>query len=128
MPINIFAPQQAIQSGTHKNLRSPCNLPNLFSCQISSSLTFASYPLLQVWVLLTLKPCGPESSSNPMFDANLIFIDAQHQAEIVSELPRRPRTVRIDSALDLCESLLMLVNHRNHRNDSANDDRCNRYQ
>src|ERR1700747_643577 len=25
-------------SGTHKNLRSPCNLPNLFSCQISSSL------------------------------------------------------------------------------------------
>jgi hypothetical protein len=25
-------------SGTHKNLRSPCKLPNLFSCQISSSL------------------------------------------------------------------------------------------
>ena len=26
-----------LSSGTHKNLRSPCNLPNLFSCQISSS-------------------------------------------------------------------------------------------
>ena len=40
-------------SGTHKKLRSPCRLPNLFSCQISSSLTFASCPPWRVWVLLT---------------------------------------------------------------------------
>ena len=31
-------------SGTHKNLRSPCNLPNLFSCQISSSSTYVDLP------------------------------------------------------------------------------------
>ena len=30
-------------SGTHKNLQ-PCRLPNLFSCQISSSSAFADYP------------------------------------------------------------------------------------
>jgi len=46
---------------------SPCNLPNLFSCQISSSLTFVSYPAYAGMSLTNPGVCKLPSSSNPMF-------------------------------------------------------------
>ena len=49
---------------------SPCNLPNLFSCQISSSLTCVSYPAYAGMSLTNPGVCKLPSSSNPMFDAN----------------------------------------------------------
>src|SRR5215813_1976744 len=45
MPIKLSHTSRR-KSGTHKNLRSPCNLPNLFSCQISSSSTYVDLPAL----------------------------------------------------------------------------------
>jgi len=63
-------------------------LPNLFSCQISSSLACFKLlkpqqtPLQRVWVLLIPESCKLQNSSNPMFDANF-QIDAQHQADLL---------------------------------------------
>ena len=48
---------------------SPCNLPNLFSCQISSSLTCVSYPAYAGMSLTNPGVCKLPSSSNPMFGA-----------------------------------------------------------
>src|SRR5271167_2643172 len=47
----------------------PCNLPNLFSCQISSSPAFTGCPPRRVWIVPT-SGCATPQSSNPMFDAN----------------------------------------------------------
>ena len=54
--------------GTHKNLQ-PCRLPNLFSCQISSSDQLVSWlsPSLSRYEFTA--PTGKLESSNPMFGA-----------------------------------------------------------
>jgi len=44
----------------------PCNLPNLFSCQISSSPAFAGCPPRRVWIVPT-SGCATPQSPNPMF-------------------------------------------------------------
>jgi hypothetical protein len=59
---------------------SPCNLPNLFSCQISSSLTCVSYPAYAGMSLTNPGVCKLPSSSNPMFGAKRITLGTQHQA------------------------------------------------
>jgi hypothetical protein len=56
-------------SGTHKNLQ-PCRLPNLFSCQISSSPACAGSPCLSRYGSYSTPKCANfESLSNPMFGA-----------------------------------------------------------
>src|SRR5437660_12743377 len=58
-------------SGTHKNLRSPCNLPNLFSCQISSSSTYVDLAASAAMGLTHSRFMHDiRSASNPMFDAS----------------------------------------------------------
>ena len=72
MPINISAPQQAIQSGTHKNLRSPCNIAQ--SIQLSNIVLVNLRPLSRVSSYGSYSLSGradPNSASNPMFDVNL---------------------------------------------------------
>src|ERR1700730_9699687 len=55
--------------GTHKNLQ-PCRLPNLFSCQISSSPACAGSPRLSGYGPYSTPKCANfESFSNPMFGA-----------------------------------------------------------
>ena len=44
----------------------PCNLPNLFSCQISSSPACTGCPPKRVWIVPT-SGCATPQSSNPMF-------------------------------------------------------------
>src|SRR5580692_6902124 len=44
----------------------PCNLPNLFSCQISSSPACTGCPPKRVWIVPT-SGCATPPSSNPMF-------------------------------------------------------------
>ena len=46
----------------------PCNLPNLFSCQISSSPVCTGCPPRRVWIVPT-SGCATPQSSNPMFGA-----------------------------------------------------------
>jgi hypothetical protein len=58
---------------------SPCNLPNLFSCQTSSSLTCVSYPAYAGMSLTNPRVCKLPSSSNPMFGAKPITFGAQHE-------------------------------------------------
>jgi hypothetical protein len=50
-------------------------LPNLFSCQISSSSTSVDYPLQQVWVLLNPESCKLQIASNPMFGARQLSLN-----------------------------------------------------
>ncbi len=55
--------------GTHKNLQ-PCRLPNLFSCQISSSPACAGSPCLSRYGSYSTPKCANfKSLSNPMFGA-----------------------------------------------------------
>jgi hypothetical protein len=66
-----------------------------------------------------------------MFDANLV--DAQHQADQIASsnllLPLlRPGTVRIYSAFDLGQPLLVLVDHSQHTHDAADCDGDDRDQ
>jgi hypothetical protein len=54
----------------------PCNLPNLFSCQISSSPVFTGCPPRRVWIVPT-SGCATPQSSNPMFGAKLLNRDTE---------------------------------------------------
>jgi hypothetical protein len=65
-------------------------LPNLFSCQISSSPVFTGCPPRRVWIVPT-SGCATPQSSNPMFGAKrlpltviritVVAFDAQHWIE-----------------------------------------------
>ena len=67
----------------------PCNLPNLFSCQISSSPAFTGCPPRRVWVLPPrgVQPRGhptqcsaANDSDSPRNQFAAVAFDAQHQA------------------------------------------------
>src|SRR5579863_7439442 len=57
---------QQATSGTHKNLQ-PCRLPNLFSCQISSSSACADCPASAGSGLLPIQSSTPTLTLTPNF-------------------------------------------------------------
>ena len=65
-------------SGTHKNLRSPCNLPNLFSCQISSSSTYVDLPRVSRYESYSL-PSRANPRAPPTQCSTPAYADLQHQ-------------------------------------------------
>ncbi len=66
--------------GTHKNLQ-PCRLPNLFSCQISSSEPSLAQPGItlpkQVWVLLDSEVCKLRKSFQPNVRRQATFLNRE---------------------------------------------------
>jgi hypothetical protein len=67
--LKCFRTPAGFSLGTHKNLQ-PCRLPNLFSCQISSSPACAGSPCLSRYgSYSTPKYANFKSLSNPMFGA-----------------------------------------------------------
>jgi hypothetical protein len=115
----------------------PCNLPNLFSCQISSSLAlpaarlggYGSYSLRSVQTPPRLQP-------NVRRQATFMNREPNHGCRwtpnigLTSSLPQllRPGSIGIDSAFDLRQPLLMAVNHANDRDCATNQDCANRNQ
>jgi hypothetical protein len=80
-PIRFPHPSRYFFSlGTHKNLQ-PCRLPNLFSCQISSSSACANCPPGRVWMesnpVLRLSPTQCSTSTSLFFHQ----VDVQHWIE-----------------------------------------------
>src|SRR5207245_10981871 len=113
---------------THKKLRSPCNLPNQFICQISSSLDFHQLPASAGMGLTHSGVCKLQSSSNPMFGAKQLSVNRKESVVALTPnigliLTSRCRSIRIDATLDLRDALLMLKDHCRDRDRTANQHR-----
>jgi hypothetical protein len=123
-----FAPQQAkIQALIKIYVR----LVIAQSIQLSN-IVLADFhqqtPPQQVWVLLPPDSCTIPKFLQPNVRRQPSLAPNVRLNPSPQNLLRRPRTIRIDAALDLRQPLLMLMHHSHNRNHPADDDRHYRHQ
>ena len=123
--------------GTHK-IYFALYLPNLFSCQISSSSTYADLPASAGMGLTHSRSCTTLKFLQPNVRRQATFINRDTESvvaltpniklAITSLLLLRPGTIRIDATFDLRNPFIVAENHRRNGNRTADNDRADRNQ